>query len=265
MQISRISSQVPQVAGVGRDRDQAGSLPAAVPSLPVGERARLMQLASVNQSQRWNPAAGWAAARNAHVTNTVDELTAALNGAFNYLEGDVRSIDRIPVMRHGSADRVDMQLADWLAIGRVSGRGLKLDIKEQAAILPSVLLAREAGIDGGHLIINVSMSTDPIILMNVRQIYPGATVNLSPSDSLAPAVREQLKRAAAITRGPVMFPLRVDLVTQEVINDLAGHGAIAIWNDPGIPGVVDVAALTRKLRDMGVDGMIDLRPSKRGA
>lgn len=239
--------------------------PAAVPSLPASVRNELMGLARAYPEQRWDASAGWGAARNAHVTNTVAELRDALRGPYNYFEGDIRTIDGVPVMRHGRGDAVDMQLEEWLQIGRESGRGLKLDIKEQAAIIPSMLLAKHVGIDASHLLVNISATTDPVIMMAVRQIYPSATVNISPDGALDQAGLSLLKRSASIVKGAVMFPLRVDLVTKAIIDELKPHGAIAIWNDPSIPGVSDVAALTKQLRDMGVDGMIDLRPSQRTA
>jgi len=57
---------------------------------------------------------------------------------------------------------------------------------------------------------------------------------------------------------PVMFPLRWDLVGPNVIAALRPFGKIAIWNDPRIaPG--NIVEETRRLRSIGVDGMIDLR------
>ena len=239
--------------------------PAALPTLPANVRTELLGLARAYPEQRWNASAGWAAARNAHVTNTIDQLRDSLRGPYNYLEGDIRTVDGVPVMRHGTHDNVDMQLAEWLEIGRESGRGLKMDIKEQGAIIPSVLLAKRAGIDASHLLVNISAKTDPIILMAVRQIYPTATVNISPDGALDQAGLDQLMKAATVVKGAVMFPLRVDLITQNIVDQLKPHGAIAIWNDPSVPGVSDIPALTKQLRAMGVDGMIDLRPSERAA
>jgi hypothetical protein len=254
-----------QLAAVTGAEPALPAAPGFVPELPQQTRSELMQRAAARPDLRWDLSRGWKDARNAHFTNTVDELRLALNSEANYLEGDIRSINGVPVMRHGLLDRVDLTLADWLEIGAASGRGVKMDIKERGLIMTSVEMARRAGIPGDRLIVNVSASVDPTTLVGIRRFYPTATVNLSPDGPLGREQLLKLQQSARLTGGPVMFPLRVDRVTQTVIDALRPFGAVAIWNDPDIPGVDDIPGLTARLRGMGVTGMIDLRRSTRAA
>ena len=59
--------------------------------------------------------------------------------------------------------------------------------------------------------------------------------------------------------GPVTFPLRAEFVTPEVVETLKPHGTVSIWNDPKTFLPEDKALAAKRFREMGVDGMIDLR------
>ena len=55
------------------------------------------------------------------------------------------------------------------------------------------------------------------------------------------------------------FPLRAEFVTPQVVARLKPHGSVSIWNDPRSYVPDDEELETRRFREMGVDGMIDLR------
>src|SRR5438270_4687281 len=73
--------------------------------------------------------------KNAHKTNTREQFDAAMkDGTFNWFEGDVRKElhgDRVE-MRHDTTPEPgdNLTLKEWLALGKASGRGLKLDVKD---------------------------------------------------------------------------------------------------------------------------------------
>jgi hypothetical protein len=225
----------------------------------------LMRLAPTRPQLRWQPGADIAGARNCHRTNTGQELLAGLTGNFNWFEGDVRIERGTVIMAHDKGQSNGMSLAEWLTIGGRSGRGLKLDIKETAAILPAVQMAKAAGVPDGRLIVNVTVGGGREVdvtsqqLAAIRAMYPGAIVNLSPgASSYSPGLMRTLGRVAQQVGGPVMFPLRWDLVGPNVIAALKPFGKIAIWNSPA-NAPRDIPREIARLRAMGVDGMIDLR------
>ncbi|MBC7644692.1 MAG: DUF2181 domain-containing protein [Thermoleophilia bacterium] len=246
--------------------DAAGQrLVAANARIAPADFAQLMQLASLHPELSWSPGTDIATARNAHRTNTPAEMRTALTNPFTYLESDLRIVNGSVICAHDLGATDGMSLAEWLVIGRQSGRGLKLDIKERNAIIPALNLTRAAGIPGYRLIFNVTVSGNsdaiatPEQLMQIRNAYPEAIINLSVADaSYSPGLVRTLGRIATSIGQPVMFPLRWDLVGPNVIAALRPFGKIAIWNDPRIaPG--NIAEETSRLRSIGVDGMIDLR------
>jgi hypothetical protein len=220
---------------------------------------KLRAAATRNDAARWDPSRDIADARNAHSTNTPAELLEALEGSYDHFEGDVRIAGngRI-VMAHDRGDTRGLTLDDWLEIGKRSGRALKLDFKDGAAILPALERAKALGIRGTHLVINVSTRTDDETLRRIRAAYPDAWINLSPGGTYDSATLRSLARQARRVGGKVQFPLRWDRVTPQVVRALAPYGRIAIWNDPRI-APADLSVERARLRAMGVDGTIDLR------
>jgi hypothetical protein len=236
-------------------------LPAGIAPVDSSLRSDLTELlrrAHARPELAWNPATDIAQGRNAHRTNLRAELASALEGPFDWLEGDVQMGADGPVMQHSIGDPVDLDVRGWLTVAAASGRGTKLDVKDPKA-LPGVIAAVVAsGIPQGRLIINVgAWSTQ--LLQSIRRALPDVIVNISPAADadLTPADLVQMQLAARIVGGKVMFPVRDDLVTADVVHALAPYGRIAVWNTPGItnPGPRRVG----RLRDLGVDGMIDLR------
>jgi len=250
---------------------------------------------------RWRDGAPIQEARNAHYTNTKEELEEALQGDFNFLEGDVwlegvaREVPllgrfREPIMAHDIPDVDGLTLAEWLKIGKLSGKGIKIDVKQSAA-LPKVLEAVQAAdIPEERLILNADMISGPgwndgtkfqiaDALMDVktsveemgeaREAFPRATIAIGLYTAAAPAGttyrEEQLREASRIAMelgGPVTFPLRAEFVTPEAVGSLKSYGSISVWNDPASYAPDDLEAERQRFREMGVDGMIDLRAKK---
>lgn len=221
--------------------------------------AELRTLAVARPALAWRPGTDISRARNAHATNRREELADALRGDYDFLEVDVRvGPDGRAILQHELGDPVDLDLHGFLAIAGPSGRGLKFDVKEREA-LPLVLdAARRSGISDHRLLFNVGTWPAPHLL-SIRRSFPHALINISPKSDgdLSAADLAQLQVAARLVGGPVMFPIRHDLMTPGVAHALRPHGRIAIWNTPGITNPADDEA--DGLRAMGVDGMIDLR------
>jgi hypothetical protein len=241
---------------------QAGVRPAAAAALPHGpDDAQLQALARSRPDLAWHFGADISIARNAHNTNTRMELAEALQGEFDWFEADVRLGEGgVPVLRHKLKDAFDLELQHWLQIVAPTGRGIKLDVKEPEA-LPAVIEAvRRTGVPQYRLIMNVYPGPTEQLLA-VRRAFPRAIINVSPvSDTdLTPADIVELQVTARLLGGAIMFPIRHDLISREVVQALRPFGRIAVWNTPELTNPSPWTPL--ELRLMGVDGMIDLRES----
>ncbi|HEY4001909.1 MAG TPA: DUF2181 domain-containing protein [Candidatus Xenobia bacterium] len=240
----------------------------------------------------WGPAMRLDQVRNAHNTNRASEMKGALEGNYNCLEGDVRlagSIrpfpgyhDRPVITAHDVTATDGFTLQEWLRIGLASGRGLKLDIKEGSAVpeiirqlrhsrVPAQRLILNGGVDvgGDNPLLRVAKDAVNVVLHDrttlqdftaMRAAFPQALIALSPSTSkLDTAQCDKLARWAKAIGGPVMFVLDAQYTTPETVQHLKAHGHIALWNDPKRWKPGDVEATTQRFRDLGVDGVIDLR------
>lgn len=238
-----------------------GPAPAAPPAGGTAAIAGsdLLRLALARPDLAWPATADIADARNAHETNTRSQLADALRGEFDWLECDIRRApDGSLVLQHTLHEPVGMKLEEWLAVAAASGRGAKLEVKERAALEGTLAAARRSGIPQERLIINVP-PWPAADLMMIRRAFPRAIVNISPTSrqSLRAGDIVALQLAATVVGGPVMFPIRDDLLTAGIVRALRPHGRVAAWNSPALtnPGRSDHS----RLRGMGVDGMIDLR------
>lgn len=255
-------------------------------------RRELVTLARAHPERAWPAGRDIALARNAHRTNTVAEMTAALTGDYDWLECDVRLEGplrdhlpipgaRRPITAHDSFQTNGMLFEDWVAIAKASGKGLKLDFKSSAAIDQCIAILQEAGVDESKLIMNIGVPAPPADaaakpgdlryrpltdgrLTAIRGAFPGCTINLSPGAAATPdgsysaAQVDQLIRYARAAGRPVMFPLRAECVTREIVQALKPFGKVAIWNSPSTYNPADVVAAIAKFREWGVDGMIDI-------
>lgn len=268
------------------------------PRQSVATMQQLEELASAPSDDHWHPGSPYADVRHCHFTNTPAEMRDALSHDYNFLEGDVHLegavrrlplLDRFrePIMAHDPQDSEGLSLDEWLEVGKASGRGLKLDIK-QAAALPKILEEVEAHqVPDEFLIFNAdvvpgpggpspwllklaSVFSDKTMsgkdLKQIREQHPQAMLSLGcytgaqpPGTVYSSAHLERLERIADDVGGPVSFPLRAEFVTPEVVAELKPHGIVSIWNDPTSYSPADVQHETERFRAMGVDGIIDLR------
>ena len=234
-----------------------------------------------SSTQRAGTGPSWWAGRpladavNAHSTNTKQDLAHALDGPYNFLEGDVRTEINPPYrleMRHdkGHESGDNLYLDEWLKAGAASGRGLKLDVKEGER-MPEILDAVErAGVPDGKLMFNIGDGDAARWGTEIRRRFPDATIALNPTDELGGRensgplegwqVTRMLEHARAIG-GPTTFVVRQDRLTDAAIGALEARGPVSVWNAPSRGGVDDVDALTGQLRERGVTGVIDLRAS----
>jgi hypothetical protein len=220
--------------------------------------AQLQSLARLRPDLAWRYGTDISFGRNAHMTNTRMQLHDALVGEYDWLEADVRNGAAGPILQHSEKDPIELDLATWLRIVMPTGRGIKLDVKEPEALRAVIRAVQQAGVPQHRLIMNVYPGPTELLL-EVRRAFPRAIINVSPiSDTdLAPKDIVELQATARLLGGLIMFPIRQDLVTRDVIRALKPFGRIAIWNAPQLTTPEWLDQL--QLRLMGVDGMIDLR------
>ena len=268
----------------------------AHPALPARTRQQLLD--KTPSDPGWHSGDPLSSVRHCHFTNTPEEMADGLTHDYNFIEGDVRLewgarrlplLDRWrePIMAHDLGHVDGLTLNEWLDIGKASGLGLKLDVK-QAAALPKILHeVKQHQIPDDFLIFNgdvtpgpggprplslkaanlaMDLTLDREDLQSIRRQFPQALISLGaytgaqpPDTSYTPEQLHQLSDLADQVGGPISFPLRAEFVTPEVVETLKPHGAVSIWNDPISWSPHDLEAETRRFRAMGVDGMIDLR------
>lgn len=261
-------------------------------------RRALLTLAGSRPDVAWPVGRDISMARNAHRTNTAAELEAALRGPYDYFECDVRlegplrdhlpfsGGERRPITAHDSFQTNGLLFDDWLEIVKKSGRGIKIDFKESQALDQVLASLKRADVADGRLILNIGIAdpgtnataagtawrdrpVDDSRLVKIRRDFPGCIINLSPGckepdagGHYPPRVIDQMIRYSKAAGPPVMFPLRAEMVTPEIVAALEKHGRVAIWNSISTFDPVDVAAEVARFRSWGVTGMIDLASSR---
>jgi hypothetical protein len=238
-----------------------------------GKYLALVELGARTKSPQtlWWGARPLSEAKNAHATNTRASFEQALRDGYNYFEGDVRGeinhAGRLEMRHdtiHESGD--NLTLREWLELGKASGRGLKLDIKESEHVRAILDLAQEVAVPQDRLMFNLGYGAMDRWGDEIRKRFPNATLALNPPAGDGPLSAEQAAKMIAQARrfgGPVHFVVRYDLLGDDAIRAFKGHGPVSVWNSPfdGRP-VKDAAATARELRARGVDGVIDIRKSK---
>lgn len=246
---------------------------------------------------RWRSGAPLSEARNAHNTNTPEEMLEALQGDYNFFEGDVHLeaamrglplVDRWrePIMAHDPNDVHGLTFREWLDLAETCGRGIKIDIKQAAAIPKIVEEVKRRNLPEERLIFNADVIRGPgararwklflgRLVMDktaekedlrfLRREFPRATIAVGAYTGGQPAGTsytakqlDQLAEWADELGGPITFPLRAEFITPEVVARLKPHGTVSAWNDPSTYRP-DPVQETARLRALGVDGMIDLR------
>lgn len=168
-------------------------------------------------------------------------------------------------MRHdkGHESGDNLTLREWLTMGKASGRGLKLDVKEGRHIGSVLDEVAAAKIPSERLMFNLGDSEMRKWSTEIRTRFPDATLAVNPPAGGGKLERSQIDamiQNATLGGAPVTFVVRHDQLTDEAIQRLRVHGTLSVWNAPGdIPGE-KVDKVTSRLRRVGVDGVIDLRP-----
>lgn len=215
----------------------------------------------------WRPGQNLAEGRNAHYSNTEEEMRTALDGDHNWIEGDLRvDDDGGLVMAHDAKDEgAGLSLDQWLEVGKAGERGLKVDVKEAEGVPALVDKLVASGIPSERLMVNVGNGMSVEEVRKIRERLPDAWIAITPSDDGGRYSASSLERAielGAAAGGNVSYPIRWDLASDDVVQTLKrnGVGKVSIWTNQveGTPN--DTEAETRRLRERGVDGMIDLGP-----
>ncbi|MDB5098286.1 MAG: hypothetical protein JWM80_2707 [Cyanobacteria bacterium RYN_339] len=285
---------LPPIPGFGPIAPQGDDLPAAtgmagdtmclassdaMPELPSpkpsGKYKDIEELAAKTRTDAntWVAGRPLSEGKNAHKTNTVDQMKEALKSDENFFECDLRpEIDppHRPECRHdeGSESGDNLLLSEWLDIGKRSGRGLKLDIKDGGAIPQILDEVEKNGVPDERLMFNLQDADMAKYAPEIRRRFPLATVAINPASELDGHKNDgkmqdwQVDRMIQLAEQagpPTTFVVRFDLLTDEAIARLKEHGTVSVWNAMGEPAVSDPAKVAQQLRDRGVDGVVDIR------
>lgn len=210
----------------------------------------------------WHRGQPLSEARNAHRTNTKEQFQEALKSGANWFEGDVRlEIDGSGIeMRHDTQHESgdNLTLREWLTMGKASGRGLKLDVKEPQHMAEILKEVKEAGIPEERLMLNLQFDGMDKWGAEIRKQFPNAILAINPptDGKLSATDARRMVDQAKKFGDPVNFVVRYDKLTDEAIREFQKHpgAAISVWGS----GVKDVAGTTESLKRRGVNGMIDL-------
>lgn len=234
------------------------------------EIADLVALARRTRTERtaWEAGMPLSDGRNAHSTNTKEHMKDALEGDHNWLESDIRQEINAPhamEARHdsGQEDGDNLLLKQWLTIGQASGRGLKLDVKEDQHMQRILDEVRASGVPDERLMFNLGFDAMAQWGERIRAQHPRAWLAINPpsGDGKLDATRaEAMVAQGRRFGGPVTFVVRFDLLTKATLATLKTGGPVSVWNalTEG-PTVKNADALTRSLKDQGVDGVVDIR------
>ena len=221
----------------------------------------VMERAKARPATTWWMGRPLSEGKNAHKTNTRQQLDAAMKDGSNWFEGDVRKEihgDRVE-MRHdpGQESGDNLTLKEWLAKGKASGRGLKLDVKDSYELPEIIKEVKAAHVPSERLMWNLGDGELDKFGKQIRKEFPNSIIAINSGTT-----KRAIEHAKALGR-PVTFVKRFDQVSDKDIKRLERFGPISLWNDTGVGGLSskDIPKVTAELRRRGVTGMIDLRPS----
>lgn len=249
------------------------------------DRKKLEDIAEKNKAKGWPLDGDIADVVNAHYTNTYGELKKALESDCNWLECDVRPEgplrDHIPfielgeprpVTAHDSFQTNGMLFEDWVRIVAKSERGIKVDLKDNSALEGVLAILKKYNVDERRIILNINV-TQPgsgpkadadARIKAIRATFPGCRIKLSPGGGCSKDGKytmEAAERLIAYARAagqPIMYAMRAEWVTPEIVKKLEPHGKVSIWNSTNTFDPKDVAKEVERFRSWGVTGMIDL-------
>lgn len=232
--------------------------------LDPADRARLLDHARARPDSAWRRGDHISKANNAHYTNTLTQFEHALKNSYNSLEGDVRVEDGMPVMAHDKGRTDGLTFRDWAEIGNESGRMLRIDLKEHAALAPVVKELQRLDVPDWRASFNIEAllpgvaHIDVGYLKELRAQYPLSPISLNSPLPLRP-IHDALKAAARQVGGTMMTAFQSPLATRDAVAYLKPEFIVNAWNNPALWQPRDIARETARLRALGVDGMIDLR------
>jgi hypothetical protein len=242
----------------------------APPSAGVPELVKQAR-ATATTSLVWRRGRPLSELTNAHRTNTVAQMKAALAGPYSQLECDLRGALNPPhevECRHdpGSEPGDNLTLVEWLRIGKASGRMLKLDVKDSSRLGDILTEAEASGVPAERFNINLGDAAMRAWGDEIRRRLPGATLSLNPRGAAnGPLTAEQTKGLVDLARhlgAPSTFVLRYDQLTDANLKVLEAVAPVSVWNDPGMKGMDHPGQAAAELKRRGCTGVIDLRPSQ---
>lgn len=231
---------------------------------------------------QWKPGQKLSEANSAHATNTQSDFNKAVEEGKNWVEGDLQ------MKKEGgmemSHDEFDPKLPfqEWLAKGKALGVGVKVDVKldafkddpvkKEAAVKEMVNQVVASGIPGERLMFSVNPTEARWVREALGDKLPNAIMGVNvPNGELTNQTVEEMKQHIADNAPrPVSLIVRymdIKNASPELIQALKNEKAtISVWNDPGdfsplIEQADDVVSETKKLKERGVDGMVDIRKS----
>lgn len=215
---------------------------------------------------RWAADEPIARARNAHYTNRADQLEYALRNGYNSLEGDVRQRDGVLIMAHDHNQTSGMRFNDWLSVAQASQRMVRIDVKDPRVFPAIVEELTQHHVSDDRLTLNVSVVGGwdrlrvPLFqLQAFRAAFPHAYLGMNLPLPFGP-VADAVAGVARQLPGRNMVALQSALVSAQSVQRMHDKGFIVgAWNEARLSNPTDVGAATQRLREFGVDGMIDVR------
>lgn len=256
-------------------------------TLSAKKQKKLEELAEKNKAKGWPLDGDIANVVNAHYTNTYSELKKALEGDCNWFECDVRPEGPLrqyvpftngeprPVTAHDSFQTNGMLFEDWVRIVAKSGRGIKVDLKDNSSLEAVLAILKKYNIDERRLILNINISQPgsgpkaeaDARIKKIRAAFPGCRIKLSPGGNCCEdgkytmAAADRLIKYAKAAGQPIMYAMRAECVTPAIVKKLEPHGKVSIWNSTSTFDPTNVAKEVERFRSWGVTGMIDLMSS----
>lgn len=227
----------------------------------------LTDVARANQDHVFPANGDISLVRNAHYSNHRKQLEYILRHPYNSVEADVRLRDGVAVLAHDKGAKVELTFEEWATAVSSSGRMLRIDFKESKALPEVVRIIRKLGITADKLQFNFSVvspregSSYLAVpeLQKLRRDFPESWITFNlPKPTME--VFAQLGQVGKQVGGRMCVSFQPKEVSVAAISAIHGYGMrINIWNDATQWGPDNVALETKRLRDLGIDGMIDLR------